>query len=362
METKILVTGCAGFIGFHLVTRLINSGYNVLGLDSLNNYYSIRLKFDRLRQNGIFPENISYNTIIAGSYSNYRFIQLKVEDEQNMEALFGKEKFDIVIHLAAQAGVRYSISHPEAYINSNIHGFYTIMECCRHYPVNHFVYASSSSVYGATDDDLPMNTSQNTDHPVSLYAATKKTDELIAHVYSHLYQLPATGLRFFTVYGPWGRPDMAFFSFTKSILENKPIKIYNNGLSVRDFTYIDDIVEGIIRVSNKPMGLADLRTEIKPGVPSSIPPYKIYNIGSGAPVNLLDFVHSIEKALNKKAIKEFTLAQPGDVSFTHADISDFVKDFDFKPETTLQTGINRFVEWYKMYFKTENKYQKVLIS
>lgn len=360
MKTKVLVTGAAGFIGFHLVIRLVKLGYTVTGLDNINGYYSTQLKSDRLYQSGIQPDSIEYNKLIPSIYPDYKFIKLGLEDKENMENLFKTEKFDLVIHLAAQAGVRYSITHPEVYIDSNIYGFYNIIECCRSYNIKHLVFASSSSIYGL-NQKLPMSTMQNTDHPVSLYAATKKANELIAHVYSHLYKLPATGLRFFTVYGPWGRPDMAFFSFTKSILENKPIKIYNNGLSLRDFTYIDDIVEGIIRVINKVVSETDSRVGMKPGISWSAP-YKIYNLGSGAPVNLLDFVHAIEKALNKKALKEFASAQPGDVSFTHADVSDFVKDYDFKPKTTLQTGINRFVKWYKMYFETENRYQRVLIS
>jgi UDP-glucuronate 4-epimerase len=357
-RNSILVTGSAGFIGFHLVTRLISLGYQVLGLDSINNYYSTQLKFDRLRQNGIHPDKIVYNKIIRSSHSSYRFIQLKLEDKENMETLFAMERFDLVVHLAAQAGVRYSITHPDAYIDSNIHGFYNIIECCRHYPVTHLVYASSSSIYGL-NSDLPMSTLQNTDHPVSLYAATKKTNELMAHVYSHLYKIPSTGLRFFTVYGPWGRPDMAFFSFTKAILENKPVKIFNNGQSLRDFTYVDDIVEGIIKVVPHPPGIQTTLPEMpdtSPGVP-----YKIYNIGNGRPVRLTDFINAIEKALQKKAIKEYLPEQPGDVPATLADITDWVNDFDFKPETPLQTGINRFVEWYKMYFKTENWYQKTVI-
>jgi UDP-glucuronate 4-epimerase len=344
---NILVTGSAGFIGFHITTRLLNEGYSVWGLDCISDYYSTSLKYSRLALHGISEDDIVYNKVIQSRiYPKYKFIKLKLEDKKNIDQLFHVAKFDAVIHLAAQAGVRYSITNPDSYINSNVIGFLNILEGCRRYPVKHLVYASSSSVYGMSDT-LPLSTGQNTDHPVSLYAATKKSDELMAYTYSHLYKIPSTGLRFFTVYGPYGRPDMAFFSFTKNIIEDKPIKIFNNGVSLRDFTYIDDIVEGIFRVVFRPPLNTEERTD--PLNPLS----KLYNIGNGNPVKLMDFIHAIEKALNKKAIKEYLPEQPGDVFATHADMTEFIRDFDFRPSTSFQLGISKFVTWYREYFEID---------
>lgn len=349
---NILVTGSAGFIGFHITTRLLNEGYRVWGLDCISDYYSTTLKYSRLALHGITEDDIVYNKVIQSRiYSKYKFIKLKLEDKKNIDQLFRVAKFDAVIHLAAQAGVRYSIINPDIYINSNVIGFLNILEGCRSYPVKHLVYASSSSVYGMSDN-LPLSTEQNTDHPVSLYAATKKSDELMAYTYSHLYRIPSTGLRFFTVYGPYGRPDMAFFSFTKNIIEDKPIKIFNNGISLRDFTYIDDIVEGIFRVVFRPPGNSEKRTDHVNTLS------KLYNIGNGNPVKLMDFIHAIENALNKKAIKEYLPEQPGDVFATHADMTEFIHDFDFSPSTSFQLGISKFVTWYREYFEIDTGNEK----
>ena len=356
---NILVTGAAGFIGFHTVSRLLNEGFYVWGLDCINDYYSPELKYSRLAQLGILQKSIEYNKIVQShAYSKYKFIKLKLEDKEKMDDLFRVAKFDVVIHLAAQAGVRYSIINPDAYISSNIVGFLNVLESCRHYPVRHLVYASSSSVYGM-NDNLPLNTQQNTDHPVSLYAASKKTDELMAYTYSHLYKIPSTGLRFFTVYGPYGRPDMAFFSFTKNIIENKPIKIFNNGIALRDFTYVDDIVEGIFRVAFHPPTTEE---RWKDETISSNPLSKLYNIGSANPVRLMDFVGAIEKALNKKAIKVFLPDQPGDVLATHADMTDFIHDFDYTPTTPFYLGIKKFVMWYQEYFKINVRNEELSFS
>jgi UDP-glucuronate 4-epimerase len=348
---KILVTGSAGFIGFHFVNRLISEGYDVVGLDNINDYYDVNLKYARLNEAGIEKEEIFYNKFVKSSKSaNYRFIQLNLEDEENILKLFSNEKFYKVVNLAAQAGVRYSLTNPGAYISSNIVGFMNILEGCRHHQLKHLIYASSSSVYGL-NEKMPFSVKDNVDHPVSLYAASKKSNELMAHTYSHLYGIPTTGLRFFTVYGPWGRPDMALFIFTKAILENKPIDVYNNGNMQRDFTYIDDIVEGVVRVTvNPPKGNANW-SGANPDPGTSPAPYKIYNIGNNAPVKLMDFVEAIEKALGKKAKKNFMPIQPGDVPATYADVADLINDVNYKPGTPIQEGINRFVVWYKSYYK-----------
>lgn len=338
METgttkKILVTGAAGFIGFHLARRLLEQGNEVVGLDNLNDYYDVRLKEARL--------------LILKQHPGFRFVRTALEDRSAMEALFGQERFDLVIHLAAQAGVRYSLQNPHAYVDSNIVGFLNILEGCRHSGVKHLVYASSSSVYGA-NTTVPFSVHHNVDHPVSLYAATKKSNELMAHCYATLYGLPTTGLRFFTVYGPWGRPDMAYFSFTKAILAGQPIDVFNNGLMQRDFTYIDDIVEGIVRV-------ADHIPKSDPGWDNAAPdpsgsssPYRIYNIGNNNPVELGQFIEILEKCLGKKAVKNMLPMQAGEVQITFANVDDLMRDVGFKPSTPLETGLKRFVEWYLAY-------------
>lgn len=338
METgttnKILVTGAAGFIGFHLARRLLEQGNEVVGLDNLNDYYDVRLKEARL--------------LILKQHPGFRFVRTALEDRSAMEALFGQERFDLVIHLAAQAGVRYSLQNPHAYVDSNIVGFLNILEGCRHSSVKHLVYASSSSVYGA-NTTVPFSVHHNVDHPVSLYAATKKSNELMAHCYATLYGLPTTGLRFFTVYGPWGRPDMAYFSFTKAILAGQPIDVFNNGLMQRDFTYIDDIVEGIVRV-------ADHIPKSDPGWDNAAPdpsgsssPYRIYNIGNNNPVELGQFIEILEKCLGKKAVKNMLPMQAGEVQITFANVDDLMRDVGFKPSTPLETGLKRFVEWYLAY-------------
>lgn len=348
---KILITGTAGFIGFYTAIKFISENYEVVGLDNINDYYDINLKYSRLNETGIIKEDIKYGKLIKSKiYSNYKFIKLQIEDKDEILKLFETEKFDYVCHLAAQAGVRYSIDNPYVYFQSNINGFLNIIEACKTTGIKHLVYASSSSVYGL-NKDMPFSTSHNVDHPISLYAATKKSNELIAHTYSYLFKIPTTGLRFFTVYGPRGRPDMALFLFTKAILEDKPVNIYNNGNMIRDFTYIDDIVEGIFRVVNKPAEANPDWSDKNPDPASSSVPYKIYNIGNGNPVQLTDFIKAIEKAIGKKAKKNFMPMQPGDVQKTFADISLLIKDFDYKPNTNIEKGVGEFIKWYKNYYK-----------
>ncbi|MCO5238537.1 MAG: NAD-dependent epimerase [Chitinophagaceae bacterium] len=348
---KILITGTAGFIGFHLANYLLQRGDEVVGLDSINDYYDINLKYGRLEVAGIAKGAIEYNKIVHSSrYPNYSFIQLQLEDKGNLEKLFATHQFDKVCNLAAQAGVRYSLTNPDAYINSNIIGFMNILECCRHNNIKHLAYASSSSVYGL-NGKTPFSTSDNVDHPISLYAASKKSNELMAHTYSHLFKIPTTGLRFFTVYGPWGRPDMALFLFTKAILENKPIQVFNNGNMVRDFTYVDDIVEGVVRViDNPPAGNSSWDTS-HPDPSSSVAPYKVYNIGNNNPVRLLNFIEAIEENIGKKAEKQLMPMQPGDVAATCADVQDLVKNLQYRPDTKVEVGIKRFVDWYREYYK-----------
>ena len=351
MTKKILVTGTAGFIGYHLAQRLIARGDEVVGLDSINDYYDPNIKYGRLANTGIEKDRIGYNKLVTSSTSeNYRFIQLKLEDKQNIDTLFAKQKFDKVCHLAAQAGVRYSLINPQAYIDSNIVGFVNILENCRHIDVKHLAYASSSSVYGL-NKSMPFSTRNNVDHPVSLYAASKKSNELMAHTYSHLFNLPTTGLRFFTVYGPWGRPDMALFLFTKAILEDRPIDVFNCGKMRRDFTYVDDIVEGVIRVIDHPPQGNPAWTGSHPDPSCSKAPYKIYNIGNSSPVELMDFIEAIEKALGKEAKKNMLPIQPGDVPATWADVSDLIEDLDYQPNTPIQDGIERFIAWYKEFYQ-----------
>jgi UDP-glucuronate 4-epimerase len=337
LSVKVLVTGAAGFIGYHLTERLIARGDEVVGLDVINDYYDVRVKHGRLERLGIDPRAVeaSPGKVIGGTNPKVRFIKLDLGDKAGLDALFDAERFDGVVNLAAQAGVRYSLTHPEVYAHSNILGFLNILEACRFHPVKHLVYASSSSVYGS-NTKIPFSTSDNVDHPVSLYAASKKANELMAHTYSHLFGVPTTGLRFFTVYGPWGRPDMALFLFTKAILEDKPIDVFNHGEMRRDFTYIDDIVEGVVRVLDH--------------APSATPPYKVYNIGNSAPVKLMDFIEEIERQLGKKAQKNLLPLQPGDVPASHADVTDLMADLGYKPETSVKDGIAAFVKWYKEFY------------
>jgi len=348
---KILVTGTAGFIGFHLAKRLLERGDEVVGLDNINDYYDVRVKYGRLRETGIEgDEAIEYaKPVQSDKYENYRFVKLNLEDRAAIDELFERERFDAVCNLAAQAGVRYSLVNPHAYVDSNIVGFVNILEACRHNEVGHLAYASSSSVYGL-NETMPFSTHDNVDHPISLYAASKKSNELMAHTYSHLYGLPTTGLRFFTVYGPWGRPDMALFLFTKAILEDRPIDVYNYGDMRRDFTYIDDIVEGLVRViDHPPKGNPDWSGKA-PDPSSSRAPYKIYNIGNNNPVKLMDFITAIEKAVGKEARKNLLPIQPGDVPETYADVSDLIRDLGYKPETPIRKGIEHFVEWYRQFY------------
>lgn len=331
---NILVTGTAGFIGFHLTRRLLAEGYHVIGIDNMNDYYDVQLKKDRLK-------------LLEGN-TQFEFHQIDLSDREKLNQLFEAKPIPIVINLAAQAGVRYSLTNPHSYVTSNLVGFVNILEACRHYSVEHLIYASSSSVYGA-NVNIPFSTKDSVDHPVSLYAASKKANELMAHTYSHLFQIPTTGLRFFTVYGPWGRPDMAYYSFTKDIIADNPIKVFNNGDMRRDFTYIDDIVEGIFRLLNKPPQYNSEWDRVNPDPSSSYAPYKIYNIGNNNPVKLMYFIKVLEKLIGKKAKLEFLPMQAGDVKETYADISDLQADVGFYPTTSIEEGLAHFVKWYKLY-------------
>ncbi len=345
-----LVTGTAGFIGFHLVHRLLADGHTVTGIDQINDYYDQRLKYDRLAETGILQEDVERGgEVQSGKHEGYSFYRLDLEDREALFRVFKEKKPDVVIHLAAQAGVRYSLTHPYTYLDSNILGFMNILEACRARPVKHLVYASSSSVYGL-NKKMPFSVHEAADHPVSLYAVTKKSNEMMAHSYSHLFGIPTTGLRFFTVYGPWGRPDMALFLFTERILAGKPIDVYNYGNMERDFTYVDDIVAGIIAISgNPPEGDPQWNGE-NPDPASSPAPYRLLNIGNSSPVKLMDFIRALEDTLGKKAILNKMPMQAGDVPATWADVSDLTHLTGYKPSTDVETGIRNFVEWYRKYY------------
>jgi len=332
---KILITGTAGFIGFHLSQKFLEQHHQIIGIDNLNDYYDPGLKQSRLE--------------ILKQYNNFNFHEVDIRSKKGVDDIFKAYEPNYVVNLAAQAGVRYSIENPYAYVDSNLIGFINILEACRNYPVEHLIYASSSSVYGG-NKVVPFSTKHNVDHPVSLYAATKKSNELMAHTYSHLYGIPTTGLRFFTVYGPYGRPDMAYFSFTKDILDGKPIKVFNHGNMERDFTYIDDIVEGIVKLIDKVPFANKEWDESKDDVSTSFAPYKIYNIGNNNPVPLTRFINALESALGKEAEKVYMDMQLGDVLRTYADVSDLEKDINFKPSTSVEDGIQRFVDWYREYY------------
>jgi UDP-glucuronate 4-epimerase len=345
---KILITGTAGFIGFHLAKALLERGDQIIGIDNINDYYDVNLKYKRLAETGIMRKAITYNQSAQSIiYPNYQFFKLDLSDRSNLEQLFAGQKFDKVINLAAQAGVRYSLENPQAYIDANITGFLNILECCRYNNIKHLVYASSSSVYG-NNSKMPLSTSDSVDHPISLYAATKKSNELMAHTYSHLFGIPTTGLRFFTVYGPYGRPDMALFLFTKAILAGEPIQIFNNGEMKRDFTYVTDIVRGIVRVlDHVPQPSVD--NLIDPSV-SKTASYKIYNIGNSSPVRLMDFIEAIETKLGIQAKKELLPMQPGDVPMTWADTSDLQSNLDYRPDTPIKEGVGKFIDWYRRFY------------
>ena len=340
MNEKILITGASGFIGFHLAKLLLKNNYEVVGIDNMNDYYDIRLKEGRLE--------------ILKKYDNYTFYKIDLKDKESIDNLFEKYKFDYVINLAAQAGVRYSIENPYAYVDSNLIGFMNILEACRNYPVKHLLYASSSSVYGG-NKVAPFSTEHQVDHPVSLYAATKKSNELMAHTYSHLYKIPTTGLRFFTVYGPWGRPDMAYFSFTDAIMNDKSIKVFNHGKMERDFTYIDDIVEAIYKLLPLAPKANPEWDELKDKQSESFAPYKVYNIGNNQPVQLEKFISVLEDKIGKKAVKNYMEMQPGDVVRTYSDTSDLEKAINFRPSTSIEEGLEKFANWYKEFYNIEIK-------
>jgi UDP-glucuronate 4-epimerase len=341
-----LITGAAGFIGYHVANRFLAEGHQVVGLDSINDYYNPQLKLDRLASVGIDTNLGQWHDVIQSTTQpNYRFIRSKLEEKKELEELFEREQFDLVIHLAAQPGVRYSLKHPEAYVQSNIVGFLNILECCRHHDIKHLVYASSSSVYG-NNVKMPLSTGDRVDHPVSLYAATKKSNELMAHSYSHLFDIPVTGLRFFTVYGPWARPDMATYLFADAIRRGKKLKIFNHGHLSRDFTYVDDIVEGVYRVAQKP----PTNGVDGDGDKGSKAAYRIYNIGNSKPVKLIDFIETMEEVMGGEAEKEYLPMQPGDVKDTYADISNIQRDFGYQPTTDIKEGLKAFADWFKEYY------------
>lgn len=347
---KILVTGTAGFIGFHLAKKLLERGDEVVGIDNINDYYDVDLKYGRLKELGINQEEIEENrSVVSTVYPKHKFIKLDLADKEAMNTLFALEHFDGVCNLAAQAGVRYSLENPHAYIESNIVGFMNILEGCRHHNVKNLAYASSSSVYGLNKSQ-PFKTSDKTEHQVSVYAATKKSNEMLAHTYSHLYGIQTTGLRFFTVYGPWGRPDMAPMLFTDAILNDRPIKVFNFGKMSRDFTYIDDIVEGLVKVIDNPATQNSTWDPKDPEIQSSSAPYRLYNIGNNAPVDLMEFIQTVEKSLGKTAKKNMLPIQPGDVESTYADTGELIKDFNYKPDTPLDKGVSEFTKWYREFY------------
>lgn len=345
MSDSILVTGAAGFIGYHLSKRLLREGYNVVGLDNMNDYYSPKLKSDRLKDLGVDPNSASKGDQLNSNDANQNFTFFKTDlaDKGSIESLIDEFSFDAVINLAAQAGVRYSLENPHAYTSSNIEGFLNILEGCRHSEVNHLIFASSSSVYGA-NASIPFNTSDRVDHPVSLYAATKKANELMAHTYSHLYGIPSTGLRFFTVYGPWGRPDMAYYKFAELMRAGNPIDVYNEGKMSRDFTYIDDIVESIVRLIPKPPSAKEENESV---------PTQLFNIGNGSPVNLLEFIEILEEEIGMTAEKNLMPMQPGDVERTWADVDNLFDYINYRPQVKIREGIQEFVAWYKDYYKID---------
>lgn len=347
---KVLVTGTAGFIGFHLAERLIREGYQVVGLDQINDYYDINLKFNRLKQHGIDATSmVNRDLQISSKFENYKFLKVDLADHDFVVNFMLSEKFDCVINLAAQAGVRYSIENPRVYTQSNIDGFLSILEGSRHSKVGNLIYASTSSVYGL-NTKMPLSETAPTEHPMALYAATKKANEMMAHSYSHLFRLPTTGLRFFTVYGPWGRPDMALFLFTDAIINGRPIKVFNHGKMVRDFTYVSDIVESITRLVEKPATSDEKWSGDNPNISTSSAPYRIFNIGNSSPTPLMDYIDALETALGQKAVKNMMDIQPGDVPATHADTTSLEEYVNFKPKTSVQDGVANFVNWYKDYY------------
>ena len=344
--SKVLITGAAGFIGSTLIKKLLNEGYTVVGIDNLNDYYDVQLKYNRLKEIGVSVDGLVYGNLVKSTKGACTFMQVELEDNKLILDLFKTEQFDYVVNLAAQAGVRYSIENPYTYQTSNIEGFLNILEGCRHNKVKHLLYASSSSVYGL-NQTIPFKEEHATEHPISLYAASKKANEMMAHTYAYLYDLPVSGLRFFTVYGPWGRPDMALFKFTKSIIANETIDVYNNGEMLRDFTYVDDIVDGVFRLlTHLPTGVKEVN------LPSdkSTAPYSVYNIGNGSPASLMDFVHAIEDKLGKKAKINFMPLQPGDVPRTYADTSKLASAVGYKSQTNVVEGVSNFIDWYKEYY------------
>ena len=348
---KVLVTGAAGFIGFHTTLKLLNLNFEVVGLDSINDYYDISLKNARLDLTGIQASKIEYGNVVQSSiFKNYQFVKINLEDKENLDKLFMQQQFDCVVNLGAQAGVGYSIKNPQAYINSNIFGFINILECCRHHTIKHLIYASTSSVYGL-NQTMPLAENASVNHPLTLYSATKKSNELMAHSYSYLFQLPTTGLRFFTVYGTWGRPDMALFLFTDAMLKNEPIKIYNNGDMIRDFTYVDDITESILRLIPKPPVQNSEWDALNPDPSSSSAPYRILNIGNSKPISIMKYVEILEKKIGKEAIKDFEPMRQGDIKETHASHTALEQLINYKPQVEIEDGIGKFVDWYRSYYK-----------